>query len=51
MPTQFLTDWEMLALSEGIQLLLDEDALDQESGEALLDKLERATRIRLSFKG
>ena len=50
MKTMFLTDWEIAAIEAAIRLKLQMGSLHKEHGEALLNKLEHASHIRLSFK-
>ncbi len=46
---EILSDWEKVVTSEAVRKLLDSGALHPECGARLIDKLETAKSIRLTF--
>lgn len=50
MYTEFLSDWEIAALTKLCRDNLGICALDNDSLESLLEKLERCSHIRLTFR-
>lgn len=48
--TYKLNDWDMAALDVAVRRLIEFGGLETSSGKSLLDKIERAGVIRLTFK-
>ena len=48
--TEFLTDWDMLAIQESVRAMINVGTLNSNDGHVLLNKLESASHIRVSYK-
>lgn len=47
--TEFLSDWEVLAVERAIEVALEHGIFEPVSGEALLEKVRTSSHIRLSY--
>ena len=50
MKTEWLNEWEMLAIQAALEAHLERGALEAISGKALIAKIEASSHVRLSFK-
>lgn len=49
MRTEWLTEWEMLAVARAMEKFVNSCEVNEQDGKKLLEKLTLATHVRLTF--